>query len=246
MIIEVSFNSFITKENFLNFQNKFICQDYRNFNQDVFREVKTEDFEIIYKIFDENNVEDYKTIWFEKDFLFNEVNLIAQKFIEKFEIRIENEFLYKKEEKAAFVNIKLQRINDLDQRISEFDYLSTEIKTLLHEQLIIVSNYIFNKYVVPNHSEKDKIKVNLSQTELILLMLVLRDNKIIRENHNNTLGQWIEKTFLAFNSETKQFVEVNRASKKISDFISGGKTSSYALEILNDKFSQENFFNLKP
>lgn len=226
-------------------QNNFNCQDDRNFNQNLLSEIKLDDFEIIYKDFDENNIEDYKTIWFEKDFLFNEVNLIAQKFIEKFEIRIENEFLYKKEEKAAFVNIKLQRINDLDQQLNEFDYLSKEIISLLHEQLTIISNYIIANYIIANYSNENKIKFNLSQTELILLMLVLRENKIINENHNNSLGQWIEKTFLVYNSDANQFVEVKNAAKKISDFIGGNKTSTYALNTLSKIFSQVNFFKLK-
>ncbi|WP_367756127.1 hypothetical protein [Flavobacterium sp. WC2430] len=245
MIIEASFNSFITKENYLNLQNKFNCQDDRNSNQDVFSEIRTDDFKIIYKDCDENNIENYKTIWFEKDFLVGEINFLAQKYIENFELRIETEFLYKKEQKLEFVDIKLQRINDLDQHLNEFDYLSNEIISLLHEQLIIVSNYIFDRYKIVNYSNDNKIKVNLSQTELILLMLVLRENKIIKENHNNTLGQWIEKTFLAYNSENNQFVEVKQASKKISDFIGGNKTSIFALNHLSTIFSIENFFNLK-
>lgn len=195
MIIDVSFNSFISKENYLKLQNKFVIYDERNINQDELSEIQTDDFEIFYKEYNQNNGVDYKTIWFENDFLCSEIKLLSQKYIENFEYRIETEFLYKKGEKSEFINLKFNRINNLDQGLDEFDYLSDAIKSLLHDQLIIVSDYIFNKYIITNFSNENKIKVKLSQTELILFILILRQNKIIKENHNNSLGQWIEKHF---------------------------------------------------
>lgn len=244
MNIGVSFPDFSTESNFLNLQNKFNLYDNRNNFNDNLASILEEDFFIIYETYDEQNIVDYQTIFFLKDFLLPKINILASDYINLFTNRLTTEFLYKTDEREKYISVCYKKISDFIETIPFLYYLSGELKMLLSNQASMVLDYIHETHLKPKHIEADKIKTNLSQTELLLLMLLLSKRKIIKADYDSKFGHLIERNFLVKNQEG-EFVSINNAGKHINDYKNFNKTTDTAIARLKAIFQEEDFFNLE-
>ncbi|NHM06546.1 hypothetical protein G4D82_04880 [Flavobacterium sp. CYK-4] len=244
MEIEVSFSDFSSESNYLNLQNKFILQDAKNMFSENLVSILNEDFPIVFRTIDDDNREDYQTIYFQKDFLVERINILAGNYIKIFTHKLETDFLYKTDEKEKYISVCYKKISDFVTIIPLLHYLSEEIKIMITEQASLVLDYIHQTYLKPNHIESDKIKTNLSQTELLLLMLLLSKRKIINPDHDSRFGHLLEKTFLVTNSQG-QYVQINNAGKHINDYKNFNKTTDTAMARLKAIFQEDAFFNLE-
>lgn len=240
---------FSSRESLIKLQNKFNSYDVNAnpLTENDIKEVKTEDFAIIYKFTNEEQNEEYKTVYFFKDFIKSNIPNLGFLEISKIKDRIEKDFLYNLDERKNFINHQIKIYGDLNSFILSSDFLTDELKVSIYNQSNIVLNFLFDDNVLKtNFPENEKMKFNMNKNDIHILFLLLRQAKIISHPHDNDLGRIIDNFFMYYDSESSIYKEIKRSNKDINDFKNINKTFENSILRLKKLLQDDNFYVYKP
>jgi len=254
---KIKYCDFFSYESFASLINWFLMQDY-SYNPENDEKIDDptafvkdrikKDFSIIsYEI--EGGEDKYQTIFFFKDFLTPQILDVipSHTYEEYFEYQIQKKFKYTPEQRNLFVNDEINTLELLSNNILTEPYFLDEYKISLLTQVQLTINKLYNDKSF--HIEKDlsnKIKINLSRSELTCLFTLLRQAGYIEHKYDNDLGRLIENSFLCYNAEKKDYSELTTINKLLSGFTNGDKPIKTAAETLEEIFTNPEFYNLKP
>jgi hypothetical protein len=256
MIFTPTFIDFITESNFLNLQNKLLSYDERNIGmveeiqlkggKGIFTEVKKEDFFIIYKTLDINNIDHYNDIYFYKDFVTQNIKTLATFTINQITSIIKKDFLHNELERKSYIALTIQNIKHIDNQIFNAIYLSNDIKILLSKQIELVLENLYGNNLYDNLFKFDeKIKLNMNKIDILAFFLLLRQKGIVKYPYNAELGKLIDNHFLYYDKTTDDYKEIQHSNKLLSEYGNGSKSISKSITRLKDFFTKDNFFHLK-
>lgn len=256
MIFTPSFIDFSTEYHFLNLQNKFLSYDERNIGmveeiqlkggKGLFSEVKKEDFFIVYKTIDINNIDHYKDIYFYEDFITQNIKTLASFTMNQITSIIKKDFLHNELERKSYITLTIQNIKNLDVQISNAIYLSKYINILLSGQLKLVLEYLYENNLSENLFKFDeKIQLKMNKNDILAFFILLRQKGIIKYPYNAELGKLIDNHFLYFDKVTNDYKEIRHSNKLLSDYENGSRSVSKSITRLKNFFTKDNFFQLK-
>lgn len=256
MIFTPTFIDFTTESNFLNLQNKFLSYDERNIGmveeiqlkggKGIFTEVKKEDFFIIYKTLDINNIDHYNDIYFYKDFIIQNIKTLATFTINQITSIIKNDFLHNELERKSYITLTIQNIKHFDAQIFNATYLSNDIKILLSREIELVLEYLYENNLSENLFKFDeKIQLKMNKNDILAFFILLRQKGIIKYPYNAELGKLIDNHFLYFDKVTNDYKEIRHSNKLLSDYENGSRSVSKSITRLKNFFTKDNFFQLK-
>jgi hypothetical protein len=246
MNIPITFSDFTNETKFLVLQNKFAIYDEREnpYEPEVYIKVIKEEFFIILKTIDIFTLKDeYIKTYFYKDYLLKEINKLAKRYIDAFRLNLENNLIYEEEKIKLLATQKLNYFVELKELLNKSNYITLVARKKIINQIDIVFDYLSNVHILPTYSLDNKIKFNWNKDDILLLMLMLRDKKIIPHNFDNELGMLLDKSFLYYNKQEKKFKELNKSGKIINDIKNNNKSIKKSLERLKAFFSDESFYD---
>ncbi len=240
---------FSSKESLTKLQNKFNSYDI-NANpiiENYIKELKIEDFSIICKFQNEEHIEEYKTVYFFKDFIESNITNLGIQEISKIKDTIKKDFLYNKYERKNFIDHQISLYGDINSFILSCDFLNSQLQVLIYNQLNIVLNFLFDDYALKfDFPENEKMKFNMNKNDIHILFLLLRQSKIINHPHDNDLGRIIDNFFMYYDSENNIYKDIKRSNKDINDFKNLNKTFENSIFRLKKLLQDDNFYVLKP
>lgn len=255
--MEVTIEHFTNKESFLKLQNFFKNQDfYLNMANMIANdsEINTEEFYISqqYGIFhDDNDREmvgtDIKKIYFQKDFLTDEVDQISTRFKDYIESTVERNYLVDDKESKNFIMSEIRRVQKVLNGKDNFNFLETELYEKLSQQFEQCSNYINNTKLFNNETfDIGKIKVKMSKYDFITLMMALRKNDLIEVgSYDAEFARLIENNFTLYDEDTKSYKSLTDINKLLNGFAKGSKTNELSKKRLSELFNKPDFFQTK-
>ena len=235
--MEVTIEHFTNKESFLKLQNFFKNQDfYLNMANMIANdsEINTEEFYISqqYGIFhDDNDREmvgtDIKKIYFQKDFLTDEVDQISTRFKDYIESTVERNYLVDDKESKNFIMSEIRRVQKVLNGKDNFNFLETKL---------------FNNETF----DIGKIKVKMSKYDFITLMMALRKNDLIEVgSYDAEFARLIENNFTLYDEDTKSYKSLTDINKLLNGFAKGSKTNELSKKRLSELFNKPDFFQTK-
>ena len=245
MDIPITFFDFKSEENYLALQNKYAGWSQLNPpNEPTFKNIVKNDFSIIYRTENlQTDVEDYKELYFIKDFLLYKIPLLGKRYIVFFKEKIESEFLIDNQKICAVSEIQLKKFIELLDIIERCDFLIKIIKVPLIIQVNVVINYFKNINILPNYSEENRFKVNFYKTDILVLFTLLREKGILNSPFDAELGLFIEKNFLYKNPE--RYSPIKNAGKVVNDVKNFNKPIDKTIQRLKDIFQNDDFYELE-
>ena len=246
MHIPITFIDFNTEKDFLALQNKFAVYDEREnpYEPEVYTNVIKQDFSIILKTVDIYTLkDDYIKNYFYKDFLLIQIDKLAKRYIDAFKIDLENSLLVDKEKIKRFAALRSKLFLDLKEQLNDTNYITLPAKMKIQRQIDVVYEYLSNVHVLPAYTFEDKIKVKWKKTDVLLLLLMLRENKFIDHTYDNEFGMLLDKSFLYFNTNDKEFKSLSDSASVINDMKNGSRPVARSLERLKKIFTNPAFYN---
>jgi hypothetical protein len=241
----LKFSDFSSKINFLKLQNKFAAYGQRNIgmNEDVYTDIVKTDFSIIYKSVHEFNIETYDEVSFREGFLIPKINNLSAATIFKINEKIKAGFLYNDLERNNFIKLTLEEVIKVHRSILEANYLEPIIIDALKNELESVIDFLSSFDFNLNFGITEKVQFNLNKTDLLVLMYLLRKNKIVNSEYTDAdFGKLIERFFQYQNSLTNNYVDIVRARKELNDFKNMNDTFEKSIIRLKKLF-QDNLFH---
>jgi hypothetical protein len=248
MISDITFENILDPKKFLKIQNQFM---YFNVNLnnpvDYFKEVQKDDFgynmESIFSELsnEENNNEKHFTFFYKHILMYN-LNLDTQFIIDYTSTFKELEMNYGNVNLFYKQNIhKLIGYNNIMENVK---HLRDDIKEIVKDKIAICIDKIqsLNNLEVPFLGEKMLLK--LKRQDVLVLFYLLREKGILRWHNNAELKILLENNFKSYNSDTKEFLDIQIGRNVFSDFKNGSRAINPSLEKLKSIFHQENFFNI--
>ncbi len=246
MNIPLTFNSFSSEENFLELQNKFAIYDERENPCElmIYETVVKEDFFIFLKSVDIFNLkEDYEKKYFVKDFLLDQIDNLAKRYITAFKINLEKALLVEKEKVKKFAGIRLNKFKELHENLKKQSFITLEVKQKVLKQINIVSEYLTNVHIAPNYTFEDKIKFKWNKADMLLLFLILREKKIIDHPYDNEFGMLLDKSFLYYNKKNEGFESISGSSSVINDYKNGNRGVLKSLARIKKVFTDSSLYD---
>lgn len=240
---------FSSEDSLIKLQNKFNSFDV-NANPHIeenIKELKIEDFSIVYKLKNREQIDEYKTIYFFNDFIMSSISHLGDKEISKIKNRIEKDFLYNTSERKSFIFHQIKVYGDLNSFVLSSLFVNNELKTSIYNQSNSVLNFLFDDYALKFDSpENEKMKFNMNKNDIHILFLLLRQAKIISHPHDSDLGRIIDNFFMYYDSENNIYKEIKRSNKDINDFKNLNKTFENSIHRLKKLLQDDNFYVYKP
>lgn len=245
MNIPITFKDFKTEKNYLALQNKFAGWDMQNPpNEPTYKKVIKTDFFINYKTVNFlTEKEEYKELYFIKDFLLHKISALAKRYVIYFQNSIESDLLFDKNRIQLYSEIQLKKIIEIEEIVKNSDYLIENLRLDLLVQIEIVIDYLKNIHILPNYTVDDKFKFNLNKTDVLVLFTLLRKKKIINSTYDNEFGFLIEKNCLYKNEE--KYTPIKNASKVVNDIKNSHRPIEKSIVRLKNIFMNEDFYNLE-
>ncbi|RLJ97925.1 hypothetical protein [Tenacibaculum discolor] len=244
MIYTTTFLDFIEETRFLKLQNKFASYDVNFYPyEETYDKIVDGDFKILEKDINpitEEEIFVYKS--FNEDFIIPSISTLAERYIKYFKNKTENE-MFEEEKIASFARHQLDRLFKIEIKAKEINYLNDVSKDLLIKQIKDVIEFLSDDYIIPSFSLDRKIKVKMNKTDIIVLFLLLRENKKIVYYPNAELKLILERTFLYLNEKDKAYYNISINSTIISDILNGNRPINNSLKRLKNLFQSEDFYN---
>jgi hypothetical protein len=256
MIFTLSIIDFITELNFLNLQNKFLSYDERSLGiveqlqsrgeKGIFKEVKKEDFFIIYNTIQINDLKHCENIYFYKEFITKNIKIVANLTINQIILKIQKDFLYNEIERNSYIARTINNVKDVNCKIIDADYLSDEIKASIFIQIELILEYLHEEDVLDNLFKfEEKIKLKLNKNDILTFFILLRQQGAIDYKYNAELGKLIDNHFLYYDKSSNDYKEIKQSNKLLSEYGNGSKTITKSIIRLKTFFTKDNFFHLK-
>ena len=245
MNIPITFRDFSNEAYFLNLQNKFAIYDEReNPNEpEVFSQVRTQEFHIILKTINISTFEDdYITKYFYKDFIFIQVDKLAKRYIDAFKIDLESSLIVEDEKIKRFAEIRMRKFQELKEHLTNTNYILLAAKLKIIKQIDVVYEYLSHVHLLPQYKFEDKIKFKWNKTDVLLLLLMLREKKVIDHSFDNEFGYLLDKSLLYYSKTDKEFKSITDSSSVINDFKNGNRSVDKAIKRLKKFFTNSSFY----
>ncbi|AZJ35252.1 hypothetical protein D6T69_06855 [Tenacibaculum singaporense] len=244
MIYTTTFLDFIEETRFLKLQNKFASYDVNSYPYDeTYEKIVEGDFKVLEKDINpitEEEIFVYKSFY--EDFIIPSISTLAGRYINYFKNKTENE-MFEEEKIASFARHQLNRLFKIEIKAKEINYLNDVSKDLFIKQIKDVIDFLSDDYIIPSFSLDRKIKVKMNKTDIIVLFLLLRENKKIVYYTNTEFRLILEKTFLYFNEKDKTYYDISTKPTTISDILNGNRPINNSLKRLKNLFQGEEFYN---
>ena len=246
MISNLLFNDFTTIDRYLALQNKFASNDANRHgvNEDLYTEVIADDFTVIIPSFDEYNNADFTTVSFYTDFINPKINALARTTIDKINKRIEADFLHNEPEREHFIKFTLNEFFLIWEKLTTAEYVNHTIKSELLIQLEIVLDFLTTYDFKIKYEIVEKFHFKLNKTDLLLLILLIREKGLLDSPYDSQLGLLIERSFKYFNERTKSYEDILRAGRVINDIKNGSRSVNNATERLKSILQDDSFYQL--
>lgn len=256
MIFTPSIIDFSTELNFLNLQNKFLSYDERSIGmveelqssgeKGIFKEVKKEEFFIIYKTIGINNLDHYEKIYFYKEFITKNIEVAASLVIDQIIARIKKDFSYNESERNSYITRTIKNIKNVHSKIINADYLSDNIRASIFIQIELILEYLHEEDVLDNLFKfEEKIKLKVNKNDILTFFTLLRQQGVIDYKYNAELGKLIDNHFLYYDKSSNDYKEIKHSNKLLSEYVNGSKTITKSITRLKTFFTKDNFFHLK-
>ena len=207
---------FKDEKSYLTLQNKFAAYDKGSIiGIDTYQEIVKKDFTIKYidiaELISNNNTKPH-VVSFYKNILIK-LGDLSQNYIENIESLLERKNIFQKEQKTAFVDSEINKLHHIAKQINYFDFLPIDIREELLNQLLIIDEFLTDKYI-PEINQENKLNFNLNRTSLIHLFYLLRKNNVIDSSYSNAeLGKLIGRYFSYQDNISNEYLKLKMLLK---------------------------------
>lgn len=250
------FTDFTSESSFLWLKKKFTSQDLNN---GPFEEIKTMISSLSGEPFTSKTLPENPVIKIEldalngqqkeiiekeffKDYLEPRISIMSEEYFEEIKVEIVHKSIFEEKTLEGFIKHIITNRNKEEKIITNAEYLSPQIKTLLHIEIQKLTTLLEQYLKNPYPEIKKKLQFKWNRTDIIYFFHLLRKNKVISHVSDADLGRFIDNTCEYLNES--DFAEIKDSRKHLSDYNSGSRRpETPAIERIKNIFSSETFFD---
>lgn len=239
----VKLSDFTSKKKYLNLQLRFLyfC-DKQGGPGTSLKDLKPNDFEIIYKVQTDLNEANYYSLKF-NELVSDQIKLISERVLLELSRKIRKMDLIKEDELKRFIDKKLKALDNIRAEIDKTsEILDPTHVEALHEQINVLVEKLDSKEFERGLILEKRIKLDWRQNDLLLLIALLQNNESIDRSTTTTeLGLAIDQVFAFKNNSTKTYQNYQGSAHKLEGIINGSIGINKSKSRLKDIFTEDFF-----
>lgn len=243
--ITIKLTDFTSKKNYLDLQKRFLqyCEKQGGPATSL-EELKPNNFQIIYKVQSDLNEEKYHHIKF-NEFVSDQIKFIADRVLSDLSRKIQKMDLVKDDELKRFIDKKLKVLDNIKGKINCVPNLDKSHVEELNLQISDIAKKLDSKEFEKGFVLEKRIKIDLRQNDLLLLIALLQNNEIVDRSTTTTeLGLAIDQVFAFKNITTKQYQNYEGSAHKIEGIVNGSVGIKKSKKRLKEIFKEDFFEKL--
>lgn len=252
MLLKPTLNDFLTIENFLNLQLRFINNDERqggylesydfSNKSELERLLKMNDFYIVYKRGDYETAV-YEDVYFYKDYIQKSISQIGLNEINTLKSDLNKQFKYDLPVRKEYLRSRSKEIKEFIRNLEDCKYIQEIIKKSLKEECDEILEFIHDdKIWEESNPIENKVKIKFTKAEIATLFLLLRQRDLIDQKYDSELGKILDNNFMYFNYTEQSYREITNSKKLLNDLKNGNKPIETSIDSLKKLFSDPDFF----